>query len=62
MQDNDLTNIIQQAQEKGLIAISPFGLRGTSEAVFRFLDLMTNTTQMETSCSWWQVRLWLVRN
>ena len=57
-----LTELIQTIKDKGLSAVAPLRLDGTSKAVFDFLVLIQDTDPEETDKDWWELRLWLKRN
>lgn len=45
---NDLAKFIAEAQEKGLMEIQRFLLKGKAQAVFQFLHILTFTKPIET--------------
>jgi hypothetical protein len=47
-----LDEMIKQAQEKGLISISPLAMRGKSDSVFGLLSIMARTKPLRTSDIW----------
>ncbi len=42
-----LSKLIQDAQEKGLMAVAPLKIRGSVKATFDWIDLMANTRPIE---------------
>jgi len=57
-----LDEMIKQAQEKGLLSICPFTVRGKAEATFGMLSIMAKTEPVEQDPEWWHNRVWGWRN
>jgi hypothetical protein len=50
-----LDELIKQAQEKGLISVSPIIMRGKSDSVFGLLAIMARTRPLFRSDITWSV-------
>lgn len=57
-----LNEMVKQAQEKGLLSICPFTLRGKSESTFGLLSIMVKTEPIEDDPEEWRNILWIRRN
>ena len=58
----NLTQLIKNMKEKGLISVAPINLRGKAKPVLDFWVILADTELEETDPNWWQLRLWLKRN
>ena len=58
----NLTELIQDMKEKGLVSIGCLKFKGKAGPVFDMLAIMNDTVPEETDENWWGIRLWLRRN
>ncbi len=58
----NLTELINDMKEKGLMSVAPIKFKGKAKPMFEMLAIMAGTEPEETCQDWWTLRLWLKRN
>ena len=58
----NLTQLIQDIKDKGLMSVAPINLKGKAKPTFGFFAIMNDTDLEETDPDWWQLHLWIRRN
>ena len=58
----NLTELIRDMKEKGLVSVAPIKFTGQAKPTFEMLAIMSDTDPEETDPNWWAIRLWLKRN